>query len=99
MTGSARLTQEAKEDREQLLRQQEFRHKQFGLQRKRKALEAQIELLRSEFESEESEVLKGIENDKARNERFIQDQKKMADSRKADVTIKKTGTNKKKKNM
>ncbi len=76
LTGSARLSQEAKDDREQLLRQQEIRRKQFGLERKRKAMEAQIELLRSEFEAEESEALKSIENDKARNERFIQDTEK-----------------------
>lgn len=97
LTGSARLSQEAKDDQELFLRQQEIRRKQFGLERKRNAMEAQIELLRSEFEAEESEALKGIENDKARNERFMQDQKKMAESRKADATTKKTGTTKKKK--
>jgi len=99
LTGSARLSQEAREDRDQLLRQQEFRRKQFEIERKRKAMEAQIELLRSEFESEESEVLKSIENDQARNKHFIQEHKIMATSRKADATLKKTGTTKKNKNI
>jgi len=94
LTGSARLSQEAKDDKEQLLRKQEIRRKQLGLEHKRKAMEAHIEQLRSEFEIEESEAIKAIENDKARNEHFMQDQKKMAESRKADATLKKTGTTK-----
>jgi circadian clock protein KaiC len=90
LTGSARLSQEAKDDSEQLMRQQEIRRKQFGLEHKRKAMEAQIELLRSEFEAEESEALKGIMNDKVKNKHFIQYQKKMAKSRHADAIIPKT---------
>ncbi|HEX9973685.1 MAG TPA: hypothetical protein VGD14_16550 [bacterium] len=98
LTGSARLSQESQDDRAQLLRQQEIRHKQFEIAHKRKAMEAQIELLRSKFEAEESEALMYIDNGKARNEHFKQDQKKMANSRKADATLKKTKTTKKKKN-
>ncbi len=98
LTGSARLSQEAKDEREQLLRQQEIRRKQFGLERKRKAMEAQIELLRSEYDAEESEALKSINNDIARNKHFVEEQKKMAYSRKADATPKKIGTTKKIKN-
>ena len=88
-TGSARLSQETKDDAEQLLRQQEIVRKQFGLERKREAMEAQIVLLQSEFEAEESEALKVIGIEKARNERFTQDKAKMAKSRKGDVYIKK----------
>lgn len=90
LTGSARLSQETKDDAEQLLRQQEIGSKQFGLERKREAMEAQIVVLRSEFQAEESEALKVIGIEKAINERFAQDQKKMAESRKADKFIKKT---------
>jgi circadian clock protein KaiC len=97
LTGSARLSQETKDEAEQLLRQQEIVRKQFGLERKREAMEAQIVLLQSEFEAEESEALKVIGIEKARNERFAQDKTKMAKSRKGDVYIKTSGTNKNKK--
>jgi len=95
LTGSARLSQETDDDAQQLLRQQEIRRKQFELERKREALAAQIVLLRSEFEAEESEAVKAIGIEKARNERFTQDKAKMAKSRKGDINLKPTGTNKK----
>ena len=85
LTGSARLSQETKDDAEQLLRSQEIKGKQFGLERKREALEAQIQLLRSQFEADEAEALKEIGNEKARNERFAQAKTKMAKSRKSDT--------------
>ena len=68
--------------------------KQFGLERKREAMEAQIVLLRSEFEAEESEALKVIGIEKARNERFSQDKVKMAKSRRGDVFVNTQPTNK-----
>jgi circadian clock protein KaiC len=89
LTGSARLSQEAKNEAEQILRQQEIERKQFGLELKRAATDAQIVVLQSEFKAEESETLKIIEMEKAKTERFIQDRKKMAESRKADTFIKK----------
>jgi len=89
LTGSARLSQEAKNDAEQLLRKQEIERKQFGLELKRAATEAHIVVLRSEFKADESEARKIIEMEKAKTERFAQDQKKMAKSRKADTFIKK----------
>ena len=95
LTGSARLSQEAKNDEEQLLRKQEIERKQFGLELKRAATEAHIVVLKSEFKEEESETLKLIEMEKAKNKRFIQEQKKMAESRKADSLIKKTALPKK----
>ncbi|MGD0591976.1 MAG: circadian clock protein KaiC [Bacteroidota bacterium] len=99
LTGSARLSQETKDEAEQLLRQQEIGSKQFGLERKREAMEAQIVVLRSEFEAEESDALKVIGIEKVRNERFIQDKVKMGKSRRSDVYIKITGTKKKKVNI
>jgi circadian clock protein KaiC len=96
LTGSARLSQEAKDDAEQLLRQQEIGTKQFILERKHEALEAQIVLLNSEFEAEKSEALKIIGIEKARNERFIQDTVKMGKSRRGDDSMKTTRTKNKK---
>ncbi len=88
LTGSARLSQEAKIKEEQLLRQLEIERKQFGLELKRAAAEAQIVVLRSEFKAEESETLKIIEMEKAKTKRFTEDQKKMGESRKADTFVK-----------
>jgi circadian clock protein KaiC len=98
LTGSARLSQETKDEAEKLLRQQEIGRKQFGLERKREAMEAQVVVLRSEFEAEQSEALKVIGIEKARNERFTQDKVKMAASRKGDVHIRTTGTKKRQTN-
>jgi circadian clock protein KaiC len=89
LTGSARLSQESKDDAEQLARQQEIRRKQFEIERKREAMEARTLLLRSEFEAEESEARKIIGNEKARNEVIAQSKVKMAKSRKGDVDSKK----------
>lgn len=88
LTGSARLSQETKDDAEQLLRQQEIGSKQFSLERKREAMEAQVIVLRSEFEAEQSEALKIIGIEKARNETFSRDKLKMAKSRRGDAPIK-----------
>ncbi len=94
LTGSARLSREAKDDEEQLLRQQEIGRRRFGLERKREAMEAQILALRSRFEAEESEALKVIGIEKARNDRFTQDRIKMAKSRRSDVSMKKAAKTK-----
>jgi len=90
LTGSARLSQEAKNDAEQLSRQQEIEHKKSGIELKRAAMEAQIVVLKSEFKAEESETLKLIEMEKANTKKFAEDQAKMAKSRKADKFIKQT---------
>jgi circadian clock protein KaiC len=95
LTGSARLSQQAKDDAERLMLQQEIGRKQFGLKRKREAIEAQIAVLRSEFETEVTEALRSIRNDKARVERYIQDQARMGKSRKADAGAKTTAAKKK----
>ncbi|MDP2039062.1 MAG: circadian clock protein KaiC [Ignavibacteria bacterium] len=89
LTGSARLSQEAKNDAEQILRNQEIEREQNGLELKRAALEANIIVLRSEFKEDESETMKIIEMEKAKAEMFTQDKIKMAESRKADKYIRK----------
>lgn len=90
LTGSARLSQEAKNEAEQLLHRQEIERKQSGIELKRAALEAQIVVLKSEFKEEESETTKLIEMEKANSKKFADDKRKMAKSRKADKSIKKT---------
>lgn len=88
LTGSARLSQETKDDAEQLMRHQEIGRKRFELDRKRQAMEAQIQALRSQFEADESEASQVIGIELARNERFKENKKKMAKSRKSDIEIK-----------
>jgi circadian clock protein KaiC len=85
LTGSARLSQEAEDDAVQSLQLQDIVRKQVALERKREAMEAQIVLLRSEFEAEKSEALKVINIEKAKRERFAQDRARMAKSRKGDA--------------
>ncbi len=90
LTGSARLSQEAKNDAEQLMYRQEIERKQSGIELKRAALEAQIVVLKSEFKEEESETTKLIEMEQASSKKFADDKRNMAKSRKADKSIKKT---------
>jgi len=84
LTGSSRISQEAKERAEQLLSQQELERKKLALARKQKALEAQISLLKTEYEATEAEMLEGIELEELRIKRLSQNKKDIAKSRKAD---------------
>lgn len=86
LTGSARLSLEAKNEEEQLMRKQEIERNQFGLELKRAAVDAKIVVLKSEFKAAESEAQKVIEMEKAKANRFITDEKRMGESRKADKT-------------
>ncbi|MBU0474391.1 MAG: circadian clock protein KaiC [Bacteroidetes bacterium] len=85
LTGTARISQETKNKEEQLQRKQEIERKQIALNLKRAVIDAQIVVLQSEYKAEESETLKIIDMEKAKTERFEQHQKKMAESRKADL--------------
>ena len=84
LTGSARLSQEAREKAERLLRQQEVELKRLDLERKRKAMEAQIAAIRAGFEAEEAEVKKLFGQDKLRQQMIAKDRETMAQMRKAD---------------
>lgn len=81
LTGSARLAQAAQERDDQLLRQQEIEYRKLDLERKRQALEAQISALRAAFSAEESESLRLIDQEVARESRFVQDQLDLLKSR------------------
>jgi len=84
LTGSARLSREAQEKAKDLLRQQDTQIKQLHLERKRKAMEAQIADIRAEFKTEEAEVKKSIKQEKLRQQKVSQDREAMAQIRKAD---------------
>jgi circadian clock protein KaiC len=85
LTGSARLSQEAEDDAARSLQEQEIVRKRVALERRREAMEAQVILLRSEFEAEKAEALKVIGIEEARSERVAQDRTRMARSRYGDA--------------
>jgi circadian clock protein KaiC len=84
LTGSARLSQEAREKAEALIRKQELELKQRELERKRKILDAQIIALHTEFESEEDNLKKTISQEKLSEKVTGQDRVEMGKLRRAD---------------
>jgi circadian clock protein KaiC len=84
LTGSARLSGEAQEKAKDLVRQQDAQIKQLHLERKRKAMEAQIADIRAEFKREETEAKTFIKQEKLRQRKVSQDREAMAQIRKAD---------------
>jgi len=85
LTGSARMAQEANEKAELLIRKNNIEQKKREIERKRKALEAQIATLNTDFEAKESEAIKMIETEQNAIKRLEQDKIKMAESRKAKI--------------
>lgn len=83
LTGSARIAQEANENAELLTRKHDIERRKSEIERKRKALDAQIANLKTDFESEESEAFKIIKTEQEKIKRLEQDKIKMAESRKA----------------
>jgi circadian clock protein KaiC len=85
LTGSSRLSQEAREKEAALLRQQQAEYRERERTRKREALEARIAALRKEFEIEEQEGANlGLE-ETAREKNLHQNREAMALIRKADL--------------
>jgi circadian clock protein KaiC len=81
LTGSARVTQEAKDASAALLGRQEIERKQLLLQRKRKALDAQISALHLDLETEEQESQQLIAQEELKVAKWELDRGAMADSR------------------
>jgi circadian clock protein KaiC len=85
LTGSARQSQEAKERAQALALENAVEGKRRELDRKRQALEARITAMRKEFEAEQEEAQRVIDQDQTRNEVVRQDRQRMAVSRRADT--------------
>ncbi len=83
LTGSARVTQEAKDASAALLARQEIERKQLLLERKRKALDAQIAALQLDLETEEQESRQLIAQEELKLKKWEQDRGEMAKSRSA----------------
>lgn len=85
LTGSARLTKEAENEAEQLIRSQEVELRRIELERKRTTLEAQIAMLRAEFAVQEIASLKIIGQEAAEKAQLAQGRADMGVSRKVDA--------------
>jgi circadian clock protein KaiC len=81
LTGSARVTQEAKDASAAMLGRQEIERKQLLLERKRKALDAQIAALQLDLETEEQESRQIIDQERFKVAKLEQDLGVMASSR------------------
>jgi len=81
LTGSARVAQEIEEREEALARQQETERKRVSLEHKRQALDAQIAMLRAEFEAQAKEMGESISQDERRRARLAKNHEAMARSR------------------
>jgi circadian clock protein KaiC len=84
LTGSMRLAQEARERTEKMSRQLDIKSKQHQLARKRVALEAQIAALKAEFEGEEAEIDRVMQQENQLVKQLEMDEVAMARSRQAD---------------
>ena len=86
LTGSSRLSQEAREKAAEIARRQEADRRERDLQRKREALEARILALRKEFEAEQEQFALLTAQDLATEKASNEAREQMAFSRKADPT-------------
>ena len=81
LTGSMRLAQEAEERAEAAAREQRIARKRREVERKKKVLEAQVSALRSEYETEETELELLIAAEEAAQRQLRVDRAEMARSR------------------
>ncbi|HET9408598.1 MAG TPA: circadian clock protein KaiC [Candidatus Sulfotelmatobacter sp.] len=85
LTGTSRLSQEAREKAAALMMQQEAERKERYRARRREALEARIAAMRKKFEMEEAEAETSRAQEVARERLIAENREHMARSRKADA--------------
>lgn len=85
LTGAARIAQEARETAETLERRQTIERKQRELERREKVVEAQIAVLRSEFEIEQEELQRIAAQEKLHEEILVRSTLEISKARKADL--------------
>jgi circadian clock protein KaiC len=81
LTGSARLSQQNREEAERQRTKEELARKQLAMEHRRKALEVQIESLRAGFLAEQEEFAREAANSQMRDEQAEMERKAMAKSR------------------
>jgi circadian clock protein KaiC len=84
LTGSARMTQDAREQAEATEREQRLKHKSSELKQKRQLLEAKIASMRSECEFEEKSLLTDVHEMEMRGKQIALGRVEMSRTRKAD---------------
>lgn len=89
LTGSARRAQEMKEKAEVTVRQGELERVRRELERKRLIMEARINEVRSEYESDKEELLALVKEQEIKEQLFAADRRVMAEMRKADTQSRK----------
>jgi circadian clock protein KaiC len=82
--GSARSAQEAADKAAAVVRDGEMERKQRDVERKRKMLEAQVTLLRAQYEAEAEDLQASIAQDETRREAVAEERSEMGRIRKAD---------------
>lgn len=87
LTGSARLSQEAREKAADAARRDTVAGRLRELEVKREALEARIGALRMEFEATEHATRQGIDRDQAHDDAMLRHREAMAASRRADQAV------------
>ena len=85
LTGAARIAQEARETAETLGRRQNIERKQRELERRGKVVEAQIAVLRNEFELEQEELQRIVAQEKLYDETLVRSTQEISKARKADL--------------
>jgi circadian clock protein KaiC len=86
LTGSARLAQEAQERAVRVRSEQDIVRRQIELERRREAMEAQVQAIRAEFAAQEAAGRAVIDQAQASDQLLVQDRQEMAHSRMADIT-------------
>jgi len=87
LTGSARLNQESRERAEVQLAREELARKKLTLEHRRKSVEAQIEVLRTQFKTEQEEFDRVASNARISNDQIESDRDAMAKSRRLTAKI------------
>ena len=88
LTGSARLAQEAKKLDAKFLREQKNVRRQLELESKRRALDAQIDAMRAQFEVHEAETMSIIGQHQAQATQSMPNRSKIGMSRQTDTATK-----------
>jgi circadian clock protein KaiC len=84
LTGSARVSQEARERADILERTQDIEFKQRAVERKKSLIEAQIAALHTEFEAEKDELERAMAREKQHQKNLVEETCDLARSRKSD---------------
>ena len=85
LTGSARLAQEARETAAETAHEQDIERRRIELEGKRRALEAQIAVMRADLDAQEAEMLSRLEQEHWRGQQLAKERMSMGVSRKADA--------------